>query len=102
MAWRGRAIAVLDLGAITETADPLKPGEERPRAVVIQLGAMTLAIPVEAAREVREVAAERLRNPHATRQRYALHEVDLDGVPTPVVDLGGILSSVAQEGPATP
>jgi chemotaxis signal transduction protein len=98
LAWRGRAIAVLDLGAITEVADPLKAGEPRPRAVVFQVGATTLAILVEAAREVREVASDRLRPPHATHQRYTLSEVEIDGVPMPIVDLGAVVEAVSGGG----
>ncbi len=98
MAWRGRAIAVLDIGAIAEVTEPLHPADPRPRAVVIQVGATTFALLVDAAREVREVGAERLKAPHATRHRFTLSEVDLDGVVMPIVDLAGVIEWVASAG----
>lgn len=36
MAWRGRAIAVLDLGQFTGVAKPLSPGERRRRTLVVE------------------------------------------------------------------
>ena len=98
LAWRGRAIAVLDLGAITTVAEPLTPGEQRPRAVVAAAGTTTVAILVDAAREVREVGADRLHPPHATRPRFTLSEVEIDGIPMPIIDLGGLLESVVGPG----
>jgi chemotaxis signal transduction protein len=98
LAWRGRAIAVLDLGAVTEVAQPLAPGDQRPRAVVVKIGETTVALLADAAREVQQVAADRVRPPHAARLRFASGEVEFDGVPMPVLDLGGILEAIAGVG----
>ena len=95
MAWRGRAIAILDLGAATEMAGPLATGEKRARAVVTQVGSSTVALLVDAAREVCEVRGDQMRPPHATRQPFTASEVEIDGVPMPVVDLPAIVQMAA-------
>ena len=98
IAWRGRAIAVVDIGALTGLANPLHPGRVRHRVVVAQFDPYTLALPVEAVREVMEVPEEEFRPPHATMQTYSAGEIDLLGVPTPVLDLPAVIRAIA---PAT-
>jgi purine-binding chemotaxis protein CheW len=94
MAWRGRAVALLDLGALSG-GTPLAAGRERARTVVVTLGASTLAIPVDTVHEVQDIDEDRLRAPHATRQRFADREVDLRGLPVPVLDLPAIMRAVS-------
>lgn len=53
-AFRGRAVAVLDVGALLG-ADPLATRAPRARTVVVELGASTVAIPADAVREVVEL-----------------------------------------------
>ncbi len=99
LAWRGRAIAVLDLGAVLGVADPAVPGTAKPRAVVIQVGGSTFAILVDAAREVYEIARELVRSPHATTHRFARGEIEVLGTPMPIVDLPALLASVGATAP---
>jgi chemotaxis signal transduction protein len=95
--WRGRAIAVLDLGMLIAGGTPLQPGESRRRTLVLSHDDCTLALPVDDVREVQEVAAERVHPANATRQRFAEREVDLDGVPMPLLDPAVIISSLAPQ-----
>ncbi len=102
--WRGRAIAVLDLGAMAQIAPPLDPAASHSRAVVVQAGANTMAILVDGAREVQEVPADRVHAPHATRGRYAVSEADIlsqsgDRVPVPIVDLHAMIEIAAAAAP---
>ena len=59
--WRGRAVGVLDLGALLGLGGTLSPGEGRERTVVVQIGQATLAIPVDVVREVQEVSESALK-----------------------------------------
>jgi chemotaxis signal transduction protein len=94
IAWRGRAVALLDLGPLTGGA-PLAAGESRRRTVIIQKDDCTLALLVESVREVQEVAEEDVRSAHLTRLRHATTEVELDGIPMPILDVADLLRVVA-------
>lgn len=98
LAWRGRAVAVLDLGRLVERGTPIAVGEGRHRTLVVQHDDCTLALPVDGVREVQEVPDERVRPAQATRQRFADREIDVDGTPLPLLDLGAILAALAPPG----
>ena len=94
VAWRGRAVAVLDLGPLSGSA-ALSAGESRRRTVIVNVEDATLALPVEGVREVQEVPDEAVRPSHLTRLRHSTMEVELDGVPMPLIDLADLLRVVA-------
>jgi len=92
IAWQGRAVAVVDLGALTGVCSPLQ--ESRERTVVIQHGPVTFAVPVDAVREVQVASDEQVRPAHATRQRFATTEVELDRTPVSVLDLSAVVEAI--------
>jgi chemotaxis signal transduction protein len=94
IAWRGRAVALLDLGPLSGNA-ALAAGQSRRRVVIVHVDDATLALPVEGVREVQEVPDEAVRPAHLTRFRHATMEVELDGVPMPLIDLGDLLRVLA-------
>jgi chemotaxis signal transduction protein len=99
IAWQGRAIAVVDLGALTGACAPIR--EPRERTLVIQHGSVTFAVPVDGVREVQVASAAQLRPAHATRQRFAASEVELDKTPVPVLELSAVVDAIrggAKEG----
>jgi chemotaxis signal transduction protein len=83
--WRGRAIAVIDLGALLGVAPALRPGEIPPRLLIAQIGDTAFAIPAQTAREVHAVAG--IEAAHATHVRLAQGQVTIGGIVMPVVSL---------------
>ena len=69
--WRGRAIATLDLGALTGALAPLRAGELHGRMVVLKEGPCSLALAADAVREITEVGDDRIRPPHVTTERFS-------------------------------
>jgi chemotaxis signal transduction protein len=94
LAWRGRAVAVVDLAALGG-GDALTPGTARRRTVLVRIEETTLALPVEGVREVQEVPDDALRPAQLTRFRHSTMEVELDGVPMPLIDLADLLRVLA-------
>ena len=94
IAWRGRAVAVVDLGPMSG-GSAMAVGEARRRTVIVNVEDATLALPVEGVREVQELPEEALRPAHLTRLRHATMEIELDGVPMPLVDLADLLRVLA-------
>ena len=94
IAWRGRAVAVVDLGPMSG-GSALSVGEPRRRTVIVNVDDATLALPVEGVREVQELPDGAVRPAHLTRLRHATMEIELDGVPMPVVDLADLLRVLA-------
>jgi chemotaxis signal transduction protein len=94
VSWRGRAVGLLDLAAVTDGLLPLDENAPRARTVIVHAGASALAIPVDAVREVREVASDALTPPRITSQRFSSEEVELDGVVMPVFDVAAFVQSV--------
>jgi chemotaxis signal transduction protein len=92
--WRGRAIAVLDIGLVTGVAEGLRSDEVRRRNIVADVEGAMLAIPVHAVREVRELAAETVGAPALTSQRYAARETIIDGRPVAIVDLHAVVAEL--------
>ena len=95
LAWRGRALAVLDLGRASGVGEPLAEGTARRRTMVVEEGACTLAVPIDGVREVHSVAEAQLRPPVATRMRFSAGEVEIDGTPMPVLDVAALVGAVA-------
>ena len=100
--WRGRAVAVLDLGIVGGLGSFLKPGERRQRMVVVRSGDCTLAVPVDVVREVQDVPEERLSALKNTQLAFANSEVELHGVPMPVLDWTALIDAISRiaAGPA--
>jgi chemotaxis signal transduction protein len=98
LAWRGRAIAVLDLGLLSGISAPLQRGELRRRTMVIQVESCTFAISVDEVREVQQVAADQVQPPRVTRARYSAGEVILDGTPMPLMDIAAMVRAVSASG----
>jgi chemotaxis signal transduction protein len=91
--WRGRAIAVLDLGRVAQTS-PLQVGSSRRRTVITRSAGHVLAVPVDLVREVQEIDEALFTPPNATRQDFSSLEVELSGTPMPIIDLARLLASV--------
>jgi chemotaxis signal transduction protein len=91
--WRGRAIAVLDLGGLLGVAPPVQAGEPRARMLIAQVDETAFAIPADMVREVHTIAA--VEDNHATQIRLAHGQVQIDGQIMPVVDLRLALATVA-------
>jgi chemotaxis signal transduction protein len=70
-------------------------GETRRRTVIVNVDDATLALPVEGVREVQELPDSALRPAQLTRLRHSTMEVELDGVPMPLVDLADVLRVLA-------
>jgi len=92
--WRGRAIAVLDVGAATGAFPPLRQGTTAIRTVVVQSAQVTVAIPSAAVQEVQHVADTELTAAHSTSVRFCQLEMKINGVPAPVLDLTSLLESL--------
>jgi chemotaxis signal transduction protein len=94
LAWKGRAVAVVDLGALTGYCTPLGPAGNRGRTVMLEVGNVTFAVLASAVREVHTVSDQDIRPAHATRQKFSGQEVELFKVPVPILDLGSIVQAV--------
>jgi chemotaxis signal transduction protein len=91
LGWRGRAVGVLDLGSLLNLGNPLQAGESRERTAVVQIGQNTLAIPVDLVREVQEVNEQQLQGVQGRHDGLASSQVQLNGVPVPIIDLPAVL-----------
>lgn len=89
VAWRGRPVAVLDLGAALTDLPRLEPGAPRVRTVVASTDRGMVALPVDAVQEVRSVSDDRMRPAKVTRG--AEREVSLDDTWMPLVDLDRLM-----------
>jgi chemotaxis signal transduction protein len=99
-AWRGRAVAVLDLGALEGIGDPLESGRVRRRTVLVEVGGNALAVPVDAVREVEVIEDEQLKPLHGSDQRFASFEVEIDGMPVPLLNLVAIVEAIEHQSAA--
>src|SRR5687768_7981199 len=93
LAWRGRAIPVLDLGPIFGGA-ALAPRQTRARTLIVELERSVVAIPVDAAREVQNMKPSELRPPHANALRFSNKEAELFSSVMPVIDLTGLVTQI--------
>jgi chemotaxis signal transduction protein len=98
LSWRGRAIALVDLGSVLESGEPLAPGRTRSRVVTLEVGSFSIAIPVDAVREVQEVTDAAVVASRRTVQRFSPKEVDLNGSTMPVLDLPPMLDALVRRG----
>jgi chemotaxis signal transduction protein len=92
--WRGQAVAVYDLASLVAPERALRPGTQRPRTLVVQTDSCTLAMPVDAVREVQDIGDERIRPPHVTHLSYCPAEADILGAPVPVLDLQALVAAL--------
>jgi chemotaxis signal transduction protein len=93
LAWRGRAIPVLDLGPVFGAA-ALAPRQTRARTLIVELERSVVAIPVDAAREVQNLKASELRPPHAKALPFSNNEAELFSSVMPVIDLTGMVAQI--------
>lgn len=91
MAWRGRAVAVLDLGLFCEDHTPVSSLPVANRHVIARAHSCCIAIPVDEVRESRLVDPDSVRPSQVTRQRYSQREVELDGQIFAVFDLDALV-----------
>jgi chemotaxis signal transduction protein len=91
-AWRGRAIAVLDLASIA--GDETSPLEARPRTLVLESSGCTIAVPVDAVREVQAVDEHAVVQQRVTRMQFSAGEIDMLGAPMPLLDVHALVQSI--------
>jgi chemotaxis signal transduction protein len=98
LAWRSRAVAVVDLSVLASAGEPLRPGVERPRTLVASSRDCMLAMPVDVVREVQDIEHSRIRAPHVTSLAHSVLEVDLFDTLAPVLDLGSVVAAILDVG----
>lgn len=86
IAWRGRAIPVVDLAA-PFGCERLSPGETRSRTLIAVVADSIVAVPVDAAREVHAFADNELKPCNVTQLPYASAEAELAERVLAVIDL---------------
>ena len=102
--WRGRAVPLVDIARVLGVASGGSAQRGRTLIVTHEQGIAALAI--DAAREVKTVPEGRLLPMHDEVIPYATHELDEEGVVTPVIDLDRLISDLhrvtfaSDEGPS--
>jgi len=94
IAWRGRAVPVVDLAA-PFGGEKLVRGESRARTLIASAAGSMVAVPVEAAREVHVVAESELKPVHFTHLPYATAETELFERVLPVIDLARFVAEIS-------
>ncbi len=105
IAWRGRAIPVVDLAAPFGFGR-LNSGETRARTLIATVAESIVAVPVDAAREVHAFTTTELKPVSVTTLPYALAEAELFERILAVIDLprfvaeilGGAAPELGREG----
>lgn len=105
IAWRGRAIPVVDLAA-PFGSERLVNGETRARTLIAAVADSIVAVPVDAAREVHAFSSAELKPVAITHLPYAAAEAELFERILAVIDLprfvaeilGGATPELAREG----
>lgn len=105
IAWRGRAIPVVDLAA-PFGVERLSTGETRARTLIASVAESIVAVPVDAAREVHGFSTTELKPVSVTTLPYAVAEAELFERVLAVVDLprfvneilGGAAPELGREG----
>ena len=97
LAWRGRAIAVYDLARLVGSGEPLRPGVKRPRNLVVEARECTLAMPIDAVHEVRELEGPQVLASHVTRLRHSTTEIELFGTMAAVVEVSSLVEALLGE-----
>jgi chemotaxis signal transduction protein len=95
VAWRGRAVPLIDLGRVLGLESSLPQGA-RARTLIIDHERGIAAIPVDSAREVRRIDDDRFREAHGVTHPYADGELDEAGTVMALVDLSRLLSDLDQ------
>ncbi len=93
IAWRGRAIPVVDLAAPFGVGR-LNTGETRSRTLIATVAESIVAVPVDAAREVHAFTTTELRPVSVTTLPYALAEAELFERILAVIDLPRFVSEI--------
>lgn len=94
VAFRGRAVLVLDVAAVIGAGEPLAPGEPRARTVMVQIGASTIALPADAVREVIDASDAHLA-PAGADEPWAEARVTVFGELVPVLDISRAVPAIA-------
>jgi chemotaxis signal transduction protein len=92
--WQGRAIALFDLGMLGRGLQPLKEDERRRRTLVVDVDDATLAVPVDNVMEVEEIEDSALRLCQMTKLAHCATEVELRGIPMPLLNLSDALKGI--------
>src|SRR5689334_18902939 len=85
MPWRGKAVTVLDLATLSEELVRLAPYAMRTRVVVLHAAGETVAAPVHAVREVRDVPARAMYAAGEDRPPHVAFEIEMDLARMPLV-----------------
>jgi chemotaxis signal transduction protein len=99
IAWRGRAIPVVDVAA-PFGFERLGPGDTRARTLIASVADSIVAVPVDAAREVHGFTTTELRPVSVTTLPYAVAEAELFGRVLALIDLPRFVAEIL--GGATP
>jgi chemotaxis signal transduction protein len=105
IAWRGRAIPIVDLAA-PFGFERLNTGESRARTLIAAVAESIVAVPVDAAREVHAFGPAELKPVSVTHLPYAVAEAELFERVLAVIDLprfvveilGGATPELGREG----
>jgi chemotaxis signal transduction protein len=90
--WRGRAVPLVDIARVLGVATGANA--QRGRTLIVSHTQGIAALAIDAAREVKSVSEERLLPMHDEVVPYATHELDEEGVVTPVIDLDRLISDL--------
>jgi chemotaxis signal transduction protein len=93
IAWRGRAIPVVDLAAPFGFAG-LSPGQGRARTLIVAVADGIVALPVDSAREVHSFRSEELRQVAVTTLPYAAAETTLYERAVALIDLPKFVAEI--------
>lgn len=93
VAWRGRAIPLVDLGAVLGLS-ALASKLSRPRTLIGQVDGGLLAVPVDEAREVQIFTADQIRVAHAVPRPHSVSEAEIQGLVMPILELPSLLASL--------
>lgn len=91
-AWRGRALAVVDLGQVLGLGSA--PLTTSPRTLIVRSDAGMLALPISDARAVVWAAREEVRPVHATFLPYMSAEVDDGETVSPILNIAALVADL--------
>ncbi len=97
MAWRGRAMAVLDLAQLPVDIarnEPVTVSDRPPRTLVLQVLGCALGIPADEVREALPIESLQLLPSRLSRVRFARNEFELIDRIAVVIDLPALVESV--------
>jgi chemotaxis signal transduction protein len=93
VAFRGRAVALVDLGAALPDVPRLDPKAIRARTILAETPHGTVALAVDRVREVISVRTDEIRDARLTRG--AAREITAGEICMPLIDLGELLGDLA-------